>query len=508
MKGTRLGILFAISALAGGAALARAQEFGQRRGPALDPALLSADRQIMGEIRHNSQLMDNLEYLSDMIGPRLTGSEKLKRANDWTLQKFREYGLSAHLEKWTMPLGWARGSATASVVEPNTLPLAIASAAWCPGTSGTVRGPVVYVDADSAEAFAKYRGKLHNAIVLTSPPADVPPPSTPQQAGTPTPLPQENAANEGGGSRRVPSAQGVPFAPFRRQLAQLLKEEGAACTFRDSGKEHALLNMTSGGAGEAFSQAPLPGAFITHEGYTLLWRLMKRGTVQVEVNISNTFTPGPIDVYNTVADLPGSEKSDEVVIIGGHLDSWDLGTGATDNGTGAMAVLEAARALSALHLKPKRTIRFILFTGEEEGLVGSREYVKTHQSEMAQVDAVLVHDTGTGKVTGIGLQGRFEDGPALEMATEPLRSVGFEGLRPVRMGGTDHLSFDRAGVPAFACAQDRAEYGKTHHSQSDTFDKVWKDDITQGAMVLAVWAYNVANLPEMLPRRGTSSVER
>src|SRR5207248_723940 len=184
---------------------------------------------IMGEIRHNSQLMENLEYLCDMIGPRLTGSEKLKRANDWTLQRFREYGLSAHLERWTMPLGWSRGTATARVVEPNTLPLSIASAAWCPGTEGTVRGPVVYVDADSAEAFAKYRGKLHNAIVLTGPPADVPPPSTPRQAGTPTPLPAESAENERGQGR-----SGSPrFTPFRRQLPQLLKAEGAVCAFRD-----------------------------------------------------------------------------------------------------------------------------------------------------------------------------------------------------------------------------------------------------------------------------------
>src|SRR5205085_4194744 len=173
MNARRLGVFLALLAFVGSAALARAQDFGPRRGPALDTALMEADRQIMNGIRQNSQLMENLEYLCDMIGPRLTGSEKLKRANDWTLQRFREYGLSAHLEKWTMPLGWSRGTATARVVEPNTLPLSIASAAWCPGTEGTVRGPVVYVDADSAEAFAKYRGKLHNAIVLPGPPADV-----------------------------------------------------------------------------------------------------------------------------------------------------------------------------------------------------------------------------------------------------------------------------------------------------------------------------------------------
>src|SRR5205814_8610084 len=211
-------------------------------------------------------------------------------------------------------------------------------------------------------------------------------------------------------------------------------EEGRTAALLVSEKWYGLLSMGTGFSRE-YQLGVIASAYMTRENATLLWRLLDAGAVEAEINIQGSFSGKPVTVYNTVAEIKGSEKSDEVVIIGGHLDSWDLGTGATDNGTGSMAVLEAARALSALHLKPKRSIRFILFTGEEEGLVGSREYVKAHQSEMDKVDAVLVHDTGTGKVTGIGLEGRFEDGPALEMVTEPLRSVGFEGIRPVRMGG-------------------------------------------------------------------------
>jgi carboxypeptidase Q len=343
------------------------------------------------------------------------------------------------------------------------------------------------------ETFAPFRGKLKNAVVLTSEPAPPARPANPQLEGVPLTL----AAQE---ERMDPAI--FQRSAFRPRLYQLLKEEGAACLLRDSRKEHGLLDMTTAGAGGTpFTAAPIPAAFITHEGYSLLWRLLKRGPVTVELDIRNQLTPGPVTVYNTVAELPGAEKADEVVILGGHLDSWDLGTGTTDNGTGCMAILEAARAMKALGLKPKRTIRFILFNGEEQGLHGSREYAKAHEAEMPKVSGMLVHDYGTGRVTHLPLQGNFQCGAVLEAVTRPLRSVGFEGVRGGQLGGTDHLSFDRYGVPAFACGQGGAEYRKTHHTQSDTFEKAWKDDLLQGTMVLAVWAYNVASIPEMLPRR-------
>jgi len=245
----------------------------------------------------------------------------------------------------------------------------------------------------------------------------------------------------------------------------------------------------------------LPTAYITSENYELIWRLLKRGPVQVEVEITNSFSDKPVDVYNTVAEIRGSEKPDEVVVIGAHLDSWDLGTGSTDNGTGSMVVLEAARALEKLGLKPKRTIRFVLFSGEEQGLNGSRAYVEAHKADLSKFSAILVHDTGTGKVLSLGLQGNYQDREDLDKALEPLREIGLLELSLRSMSGTDHLPFDQAGVPGFYAIQDPVDYNRTHHSQSDTFDRVHEDTLIQGAQVLAVWVYNVAQLPDLLPRK-------
>jgi carboxypeptidase Q len=286
---------------------------------------------------------------------------------------------------------------------------------------------------------------------------------------------------------------------FRHVLYTFLAAEGAAGLLRDSNKEHGLVNMTT--AASNFSAAELPEAFLTTESYGLLWRLLKRGPVEVEIELTNAFSSHPVEVYNTVAELPGSDKADEVVIIGGHIDSWDLGTGATDNGTGTVAVLEAARALKAVGVKPRRTIRFIFFSGEEQGLHGSRAYVKAHEKEMAKVSGVLVHDMGTGRVKSIGLQGRYDLLETMNTVVEPFKeAVNLEELSMRNMMGTDHLSFLPHGVPAFAVIQDEAEYRKTHHTESDTFDKVYGDEANQGAKVLAAWAYNVAMLPECLPR--------
>src|SRR2546425_2385418 len=234
--------------------------------------------------------------------------------------------------------------------------------------------------------------------------------------------------------------------------------------------------MTSIG-GRDYEVGALPTAFVTAENYHLIWRLLKRGPVEIELEITNSFSEKPVEVYNTVAEIPGSERPGEVVILGAHLDSWDLGTGATDNGTGSMVVLEAARTLEKLGLKPRRTIRFILFSGEEQGLVGSHQYVEAHKAEMAKISGVFVHDTGTGRVQSIGLQGNYQDRELMDRVAAPLREVGLLELSLRSTRGTDHASFNDAGVPGFYCIQEPAEYGKTHHSQSDTFDKVWKDDL-------------------------------
>jgi len=207
-------------------------------------------------------------------------------------------------------------------------------------------------------------------------------------------------------------------------------------------------------------------------------------------------------VSNTVAEIRGTEKPDEVVIVGAHIDSWDLGTGATDNGTGTIAVLEAARSLVKSGVQPKRTIRFILFPGEEQGLNGSRAYVKAHKDELNKVSGVLVHDTGTGRVLTIGLMHDYAAKETMDRVLYSFaRSAGLVEPSLRTEGGSDHVPFDEAGVPAFWCVQDNVDYDRTHHSQADTFDRVRFDDLMQGAQVLAAWAYNTAQLPDMLPRK-------
>jgi carboxypeptidase Q len=443
---------------------------------------------ILEEIDKNSQLMANIEYLCDMIGPRLTGSPGLTRASHWTRDKFKQYGLAnVHLEPWTIHRAWTRGEARGHVVAPTEQRLLLESAGWSPSTKGPVRGPVVHVKAKSADELSPYKGKLKGAWILTQPVSAQP---SPKQPGPASPL----AAM----MRRM--REYPRMMRFNQDLKEFLAAEGAAGLLRDSSKEHGLVNMT--GATSNYTQAAFPEVFLTTESYGLVWRLLTRGPVEVEIDLKNTFSNGPVEVHNTVVEIPGSEKPDEVVIIAGHIDSWDLGTGATDDGTGIMAVLEAARALKMVGVKPRRTIRFVMFSGEEQGLHGSRAYVKAHEKEMSKISAVLVHDMGTGRVKSIGLLGRYDLRETMDQVVEPFRdAVKLDELSLRGMaGGTDHASFLPHGVPAFAVIQDEAEYRKTHHTESDTFDKVYTDEINQGAKVLAAWAYNVAMLPEILPR--------
>ena len=441
---------------------------------------------ILDEIDKRSELMTNIEYLCDMIGPRLTGSPGLEKANRWTRDKFQQYGLSnAHLESWIIDRAWTRGDAKGRVIAPAEQRLLVESAGWSPATKGPLRGPVMHVKAQSSDELTPYKGKLKGAWVLLSEVSVQPSPKQPRTSGD--------------AEFRRWMRDFSRLRQFRGDQHKFLIAEGVAGILRDSNKEHGLVNMTT--AASNFTQAELPEAFLTTESYGLIWRLLKRGPVEIEIDLKNNFSEGEVEVYNTVAELPGGDKADEVVILGGHIDSWDLGTGATDNGTGIMAVLEAARALKAVGAKPRRTIRFVLFSGEEEGLHGSRAYVKAHEKEMPKISGVLVHDMGTGHVKSIGLQGRYDLREVMDRVVDPFKeAVNLEELSMRTMMGTDHLSFLPFGVPAFAVVQDEAEYRKTHHTESDTFDKVYPDEINQGAKVLAAWAYNIAMLPESLPR--------
>jgi carboxypeptidase Q len=467
--------------------------------PKPDP-IAEMDGKILEQVKTDEkELKANLQYLADRIGPRLTGSPQLDQASHWTMERFKELSLSnAHLEPWTIANGWTRGPATGQVISPTHHVLTLETAGWSAATKGALRGPVIGVAAEKLEDLQQYKGKLKGAIVIVGRPGEIAAPGhpllTPWGENTiPVAMPKMDANKP---------FDFEAYLKLRQAQTKFFAEEGVGAVLRGSEKWYGLLNMSA--TGREYAPSSIPTAYMTRENYTLLWRLLDAGAVEAELNIQSSFSGKAVEVYNTVAEIAGTEKPDEVVIVGGHLDSWDLGTGATDNGTGSMAVLEAARALQKLGVKPKRTIRFVLFTGEEQGLNGSKAYVKAHQKEMEKISGVLVHDSGTGKVLTIGLMGNYAVKETLDRALNPLARAKEIGLAEPTLrseGGTDHVPFDAAGVPGFWCVQEGADYDKTHHSQADTLDRVRWDDLLEGAQVLAVFAYNVAQLPEMLPRK-------
>jgi carboxypeptidase Q len=473
---------------------------------------VTLDKKIMVEVKTKPDIISNLAYLSDIIGPRLTGSAALKKANDWTAERMKAYGLeNVHLEPYEIPIGWERGTVSAKIIEPEGgRPLLMASAGWSPGTKGKVEGDVVIFKATKREDLAQYKGKLKNALILRREPSFVPPIVA---AGTPpADRPMGNRPMGGGpmGGRRGGFDQQNPFF---QELRDFFKAEGVAAMLQDSAKPQGLLVTTGSWRGRerAAEQDAIPTLYVAHEHYALLYRLASRpapAKTRVELEVTNKFIPGPITVYNTVGEIKGSEKPDEFVVVGAHLDSWDLAQGTTDNGTGSCITLETARVLAKCGVKPKRTIRFVLFTGEEQGLHGSKAYCDRHKDELVKCSMALVHDTGTAIVDGIYLQGREVLKPILEKELETLKEVGLKNFNVRSMNGTDHASFDRAGVPGFACQQDMTDYRLTHHTQTDTLDKANEANLVQGAQVMAVAAMRVANLPTLLPREKKAPTPR
>ena len=495
----------------------------------IEAAAVKGDLAIIDEVKTRSEIMKNLGYLSDVIGPRLTGSPSLEKANNWAAELMKGYGLeNVRLEPWEIPVGWQRGTATMTLLEPNAgRNLLVASRGWTPGTKGKVTGSVVYVEIKTKADIEKYKGKLKGAVVMRTPPSNVAPISDlsygpggvgpkkdapkadDKKAEDKKDQPKKDAPKVEEPKKDLPRMTFTEMAALRREIDEMLRSEGVVAVIGDAGKPHGLL-VTTGGWREgdrATPQEPLPSLFMAHEHYALLHRLAtaKDGTnPKVELEVTNTFIPGPIQVFNTVGEIVGSEKPDEIVVVGAHLDSWDLGTGTTDNGTGSTITLETARTLAKLAKegnRPKRTIRFVLFTGEEQGLYGSRRYCEKHKAEMAKHSVALVHDTGTGKVLGFGLQGREAVRKVIEPQLDSLKLIeGWRGLDLGSLNGTDHQSFEAVGVPGFACRQDMDEYRLTHHTQSDTFDKAKEPNLIQGAAIIAVTAKRIADLPDLLPR--------
>ncbi|MGN6390807.1 MAG: M20/M25/M40 family metallo-hydrolase [Gemmatimonadales bacterium] len=460
---------------------------------------------LIAQAMDHSEVMANLRVLSDLIGPRLSGSPAMRRANDWTAERFRAYGLKVSLEPYRFGVPWDRGPVSARLVAPFTRAVTAHSWAWTAGTGArTLTGRVVLADLSTPDSVAANKSRVRGAWVLPRTSFPLWNPDGPAMTATDSADLQEALR-----IRRLPTADtSAPAVRARRQFAldlpYVLRNAGALGTLIDGSKEHGLMTMS----GSPNRVSPLPSLVIAHEDYAMLERQVIAGAgPKLEARIDNRLGRIPVQQWNTVAELPGTAHPGEVVILGAHLDSWDLGQGVTDNGTGSMVVLEAARVLSQSGHKPKRTVRFVLFSGEEEGLLGSRAYAAAHAAEADSIQAVLVLDNGTGAITGQALQNRPELAGLWQALLAPVASLGADSVRDASKTGTDHLSFLPYGVPAFNFDQLPRGYAHTHHSQTDTYDKAVAGDLKQASAVMAVTAYELANLPELLPRGPTSEPE-
>jgi carboxypeptidase Q len=492
-------IVAGVAVAASGACSRTGVAAGAPAVPQLDVRTLADSASIarlITEGTSRSRVAADLSYLVDVIGPRLTGSAAMRRANDWMLQKLREYGAdSVALEPWPFGVAWHRGPIAMRILSPHERWIAAASWAWAPGTNGAMAGNVVHVDATTAADFqTRFAGRLRGAWVMLA-----------------DPYPRMNpAARTVADSIRVDSLRRAlrnrnqRLTPeertFLSDLPNALRREGIAGTIIDGAKDFGLFTMS----GSPDDISPYPQVVIANETYSELHRALRRGeTPRVEVSMTNTIGRDTLVQWNTVGEIRGSERPDEVVILGAHLDSWDLGSGATDNAAGSIAVLEAARLLGALKtsgVRPRRTIRFVLFSGEEQGLFGSQYYVVAHAAEMPRVQAILVLDNGTGRIVAVPLQGKDELRALWTAMLRPLAALGPIAVRSGTKGGTDHLPFLAAGVPAFIYDQLSRGYDETHHSQIDVFDRAVPGDIAQAATVMAVNALQLANLEVLLPR--------
>ena len=428
--------------------------------PSSDPVVDA----IVKEEREHSRVMEYLDHLTNRIGPRLTSSTRLTQACEWTRKEFEKMGLKSRLEEWgSFPVGFDRGPWSAKMIVPEMLPLTIGFNAWTAGTKGPLTGPAILAPTSDQELIA-VKEKLKGAWVISS----------------------------------ERESEKFRVAYDDAGIAGLIRTEGG--------------ELIHTGGDFRIEEGKLPRRVaVTMLGsqHQKIVELVQSGKdVQLSIDIDVEFRKGPVPLHNVIAELPGSEKPDELVIVGGHLDSWDGATGATDNGTGVCTTLEAARLLSAAGAKPKRTIRFMLWTGEEQGMLGSRAYVKAHPEETPKISAVLVHDGGTNYVSGIHALPPMV--PLFEKALEPLLHLDSDLKFTIRKSGglpfgiaSDHDSYLSVGVPGFYWLQaGRADYAFGHHTQHDTLALAIPEYQRQSSMVVAIAALGIADLPELLPRTG------
>jgi hypothetical protein len=485
----------------------------------------------------NSRVMDTLFYLTDVYGPRLTGSPNIRDAADWSTKKMKEWGLSnVKLEAWgPFGRGWAATRFSAMMKEPEFQPIVGFQQPWSPGTNGPVAGQAVMAVITGPEDLDKWKGKLKGKIVLSAAmhpstlseaplsrrltdeelenAAMAPEPSSGNPAMLPLGFARPAAGAPQGGRGGTGGGGGRGAMGFRAQLNKFLKEEGVLVVLTpgngpDGGT---IMGQAAGSATTKDEELPPPSVVLTNEHYNRIARLLAKDIpVTLEFDLGAKFTDAG-DSFNITAEIPGTDPNAGFVMLGGHFDSWTGGTGATDNGAGSAVAMEAMRILKAMDVKMARTVRLGLWTAEEQGLLGSRAYVKEHfadpadmkpKPEHAKLSAYYNVDNGSGKVRGIYMQDNDQARPIFESWIAPLKDMGVTTLTIRNTGSTDHMAFDGVGLPGFQFIQDPLEYGtRTHHSNMDVYDHLSSNDLEQASAVMAWFVYNTASRPEMMPRK-------
>ena len=511
--------------------------------PFVDTSAIAA---IKDEALNHSQVMQTLSYLTDVYGPRLTWSPEYRQAAQWASGKLKEWGLQdVHYENWA-PLGkgWTLKRFSAQVLSPRAFPLIAYPKAWSPSTDGPVRGELVYLKAGAEADLEAFKGKLKNAIVLLEGARPLRPHFQPDASRfTDSALVRYANAD-------LPVGQAMPDSSMIQYYIKMMQWGAKKLAFCQKEGAAVLISNANGDDGTVFTQeasssyipqglsdlfSPTTSAYgensptvvpqvsIAAEDYNRIIRAMEKGQkVTAEINLEVSMTK-PDSAFNIIAEIPGTDLKDEIVMIGGHFDSWHAGTGATDNGTGSAVCLEAVRILEKLGLKPRRTIRIGLWAGEEQGLFGSRAYVGRHLAEQdgdfisimmghggpikkkAEFDKFSVYfnnDNGTGKVRGVWMQGNELVRPIFREWLAKYNDPTAQTLSLSNTSGTDHLSYDGVGLPGFQFIQDPIDYNvRTHHSNEDVWDRAQDGDLRQASAIMAIFAYQAAMQPEKFPRK-------
>ena len=527
----RAKYVVALTAIA--AAAASTGSFAQNQREQIDHDMFA---RIRAEALERSQIMQTLHMLTDVYGPRLTGSPNLKAASDWVVKRTTEWGLkNAHLEPWDFGRpGWVNERTSVFMTAPVKDSLIVETLAWTPGTKGPVTASAVLIEAPfrvTREQLNAYfdanRARVQGKVVLVGAPARVvvtinPPakrrddeqvraqfdPDNPQQGGGPGGPPQQGP--QGPAQAQAQDKNLLPASVIGEELGQFLVKSGAVARVNDAGRDHGQIRAFSNSTYDVTKVVPT--VVMRNEDYGRIARLLAdKIDVQLELNIVNQVYPDGKTQHNVIAEIPGTDKAQEVVMLGGHLDSWHSATGATDNAIGCTVMMEAIRILQAAGAKPRRTIRLALWSGEEQGLLGSQAYVKEHfgtfenpKPDYANFAGYFNIDSGTGRARGMTVFGPPQAAAILRQALVPFLPQGVGGALATtsrRRGGSDHTSFNEAGLPGIGVQQDPIEYNShTWHTNLDTYERIIESDAQASAMAIASAVYHLAMRDEKLPR--------